>query len=142
MKRQHQRGVTLMELLTVVAVLGIIAAIAVPSYRRYLVRAQRSDAKTALLQIQAAQERFYLQANKYTTNLTDKMPNGLGVLSTSSNGYYQISIDSGADQDFIARATPITGKGQSDDKLCTEFSIDSTGKRDSKGTATVADCWR
>jgi len=131
-----------MELLTVVAVLGILAAIAVPSYRRYLVRSQRSDAKTALLQIQAAQERYYLQANKYTTNLTDKMPTGLGVLGTSSSGFYQIAVDAGADQDFVARATPIAGKGQSDDKQCTEFSIDSTGKRGAKGSASVDDCWR
>jgi len=49
MTAHHQRGVTLMELLTVIVILGILASIAFPSYRTYLIRAQRAEAKTALL---------------------------------------------------------------------------------------------
>jgi type IV pilus assembly protein PilE len=64
--RKHQ-GVTLMELLTVVAVVSILATVAVSSYRRYLLRAQRSDATTALLQLQSQQEKPFLQYGVYVT---------------------------------------------------------------------------
>ncbi len=68
--KQRQRGVTLIELLTVMVVMAIIASIAIPSYRRYLLRAQRTDAKTALLQVQTAEEKFLLQNNTYTADVT------------------------------------------------------------------------
>jgi type IV pilus assembly protein PilE len=143
MKRQHQRGVTLMELLTVVAVLGIIAAIAVPSYRSYLVRAQRSEAKTLLLQVQTAQERFYLQANRYTDNLTDAMPAGLGLSPLSPNGCYSLLVDAGADQTYTARAIPTAACGQDKDKDCTEFQINESGRRSVSGDGAVDNrCWR
>ena len=66
--KRRQRGVTLIELMTVVAVLGIIAAIAIPSYRRYMVRANRTDAKTALLQTAQALERCYTNSTPYAYN--------------------------------------------------------------------------
>ena len=140
--RLHERGMTLIELLTVMMVIGILTAIAVPSYRSYLLRSQRSDAKTALLQVQAAQERFYLQANKYTDNVSAAMPTGLGLSGTSSNGYYNIVVDAGANQTYTVRATPIAGKGQSDDTKCTELSITDTGLRGAKGPGGLDFCWR
>ncbi len=139
-----QRGVTLIELMTVVTVLAILASIAIPSYRNYLLRAQRTDAKTALLQVQAAEEKFYLQANAYTKNLTDAPPTGLGLSTTSSNGYYDIAVDFGTSgnlQTFVATATPITGKGQSDDTKCTGFTVDDTGKRGASGPGGMDFCW-
>jgi type IV pilus assembly protein PilE len=142
---QRERGVTLIELMTVMLVLAILASIAVPSYRSYLLRAQRTDAKTSLLQVQAAEEKFYLQANKYTKDVTSAPPAGLGLTSTSSNGYYDVLVDfgtSGDDQTFLAKATPIAGKGQSDDIKCTQFSIDDTGKRDASGPGGRDYCWR
>ena len=64
---RNASGVTLIELMTVVVVIGILAAIAVPSYRSYLLRANRTDAKRALLQVQAAEEKYYLSGQRYTT---------------------------------------------------------------------------
>ena len=60
-------GVTLIELMVVVIVLGTLAVIAVPSYQQYMMRARRSEAKTGLLRLAANQERFYLQNNRYGT---------------------------------------------------------------------------
>jgi type IV pilus assembly protein PilE len=147
MKRSHQRGVTLLELLTVVVVLGILAAIAIPSYRGYLIRAQRSDATAALLRVAAAQEKFYLQNNRYATDdeLDDGPPAGLGITG-SEHGYYQIALDDAVDNTlaFTATATPVDGGAQAADDECTSFSIDQTGKRG----ALKADvdntpiCWR
>lgn len=66
----RMRGVTLMELMIVVVVVGILTTIAYPGYRQYAARAKRTEAKSALLQIATMQERFYLQNNTYTTDLT------------------------------------------------------------------------
>ena len=58
--KRRQHGVTLLELMAVVMVIGILGMIAIPSYRQYVTRAQRVEAKTALLRLQTNQERFYL----------------------------------------------------------------------------------
>ena len=64
---RRMAGVTLLELMAVVVVIGILGMIALPSYRQYVMRAQRTDAKTALLQLQTNQERFYLSNRRYGT---------------------------------------------------------------------------
>ena len=144
---QTQRGVTLIELLTVITVLGILAAIAVPGYRQYLLRANRTDAKTALMQLQAAQEKFYLQNNAYTDKILDAPPTGLGLTDTTTHGFYKLRVDlikvgEVDGQGFKAYATPITGRGQSDDKKCDEFSIDDAGKKDASGSLGPIACWQ
>ena len=146
--RRLQSGMTLVELLTVIVVLGILTSIAVPSYRGYLLRAQRTDATAALLRVQAAQEKFYLSNNQYLTDsskLGTAPPTGLGLNTTSDHGYYAITVAQGAsltDQTFVATATPIAGKGQSDDKKCTAFTINDTGTRGASGPGGRDYCWR
>ena len=61
----RQRGVTLIELVIVTIIVGILAAIAIPSYRSYVLRSQRSDAKDAVLALATQQEKHYLQCNRY-----------------------------------------------------------------------------
>ena len=61
-----QRGFTLIELMTVIVVVAILASIAVPSYRNYLLRAQRTEATTALLNLQAAQDLIQTQGVFYS----------------------------------------------------------------------------
>jgi len=149
LKMKHsQRGVTLMELLTVVTVLAILASIAIPSYRRYLLRAQRSDATTALLRLTTAQEKHYLQYGTYVT-VPANLPNahsagGLGVSATSERGYYTLSVAPRA-TGYTATATPIAGAGQSEDTTCRTFTIDENGTRtsvNSGGGDTTAQCFR
>ncbi len=146
--RKTEKGVTLIELMTVMVVLGVLAAIAVPSYRRYLLRAQRTDATTALLRLQTAEEKFLLQKGVYTTNLTE-LPTastaGLGLATgTSERGFYQLKVEPSA-TGYTAIATPVSGAGQSDDTTCVEFSISETGvkkAKDSAGADSRAQCWR
>lgn len=141
--RSRQHGVTLMELLTVIVVLGILASIAVPSYRNYLIRAQRTEATTALLNLQAAQEKFYLQNNAYTDAVDTAPPNGLGLLATTERGFYAINVVLGAgDQTYTATATPVAGAGQADDTKCTGFSVTDAGKRGATGSGGLEQCWR
>ena len=60
--RRFMRGVSLLELMIVVVILGILTTVAYPSYRQYAARAKRTEAKAALLQIAIMQERFYLHS--------------------------------------------------------------------------------
>src|SRR5262245_44202193 len=87
-----QRGVTLIELMMVITGLGILAAIAVPGYRQYLLRANRTDAKSALMTLQAAEEKFYLQNNAYTDKVLDAPPTGLGMSDVTVHGYYKVAV--------------------------------------------------
>jgi type IV pilus assembly protein PilE len=150
--KQRQRGVTLMELMIVMVVMAIIASIAIPSYRRYLLRAQRADAKTALLQAQTAEEKFVLQYNQYTSNVTNSggaVPPGLGLLNVSEHGYYNITVDPGLTNGdgtpgYTIRATPVPGGAQKDDADCVVFTIDGAGARtalNSGGTDNFTTCW-
>ncbi|HEX6397026.1 MAG TPA: type IV pilin protein [Steroidobacteraceae bacterium] len=137
------RGVTLMELLVVIVILGILASIAVPTYRRYLVRTQRTEAKVALLQLQTAQEKFYMQNNTFTDNISDASPSGLGLLKTTETGKYDISVDLDDDaQTYVATASPPPGGGQQDDKDCKNFTINERGTRGVTGSSGVQSCWR
>ena len=67
---RYTKGVTLVELMIVIVIVGILAALALPNYRQYVAKAKRNEAKAALMQIATLQERFYLQNNTYTQDLT------------------------------------------------------------------------
>ncbi len=145
---KRQSGVTLMELLTVVTVVAILASLAVPSYRRYLLRAQRSDATTALLRLQSAQEKHFLQYGVYVT-ATASIPNshasgGLGLPANSERGFYALAVAPTA-TGYTATATPVAGGGQSDDTACVSFSIPEAGVKQAFNSASVdktTECFR
>jgi type IV pilus assembly protein PilE len=140
---QAQRGMTLVELLTVMVVLAVLASVAIPSYRNYLIRANRSDAKSALMQVQAAQEKFYLQNNAYSDDVAAASPAGLGLADTTTNRFYTISVElEEGGQSYTASATPTTEGGQSADTKCGIFSINDIGRREVSGTQGATACWK
>lgn len=137
---RRQSGVTLMELLTVVIVVSILASLAVPSYRRYLLRAQRSDATTALLRMQSAQEKHFLQYGVYVTT-TANIPNahsagGLGLPITSERGYYNMAVAATA-TGYTFTATPVPGGGQADDTSCVSFTVNEAGTKQAFNSGSV-----
>jgi type IV pilus assembly protein PilE len=142
--KRNQRGVTLIELLTVVAVVGILAAIAIPSYRRYLVRANRTDAKTALLQTAQALERCYTNSAPYAYN-SATCAAAVTLPFTVASGFYVISAaDSGpAAQTYRLLATP-QGTQATQDGECGTFSLSQAGLQAVTGTFSAAPerCWR
>ena len=142
----RQRGVTLIELLTVVVVVAVLAAIAIPSYRIHVMRSRRSEATAALLQLQAAQEKFYLQQNRYTDNLAAPPPNGLGLTGRSANGAYDLSVALNTDPshtgDQSYTATARAGGGQAADTQCASFTLTDAGLRGASGSAGIDTCWR
>jgi len=146
---QRQRGVTLIELIVVVIIVGILAAVAIPSYRNYVMRSQRADAKDALLALATAQEKFYLQCNTYATaigNAPNCLATTLQGAATSQNGWYALAIAGGANAvAFTATATAIAGQNQFQDEECRTFRVTQAGVRtaaDSGGADNTAECWR
>lgn len=129
--RKYIQGVTLIELMLVVAIVGIIGAVAIPSYRNYVVRAHRADAQLVLMQIAAAQEKFYLANNTYCADadMADDLPGGLGIADTSEHGYYDVEIvDAAFDLAVGYRAQVTATGGQLDsDADCKYFTLDHKG---------------
>ncbi|MFT5675911.1 MAG: type IV pilus assembly protein PilE [Paraglaciecola sp.] len=80
-----KKGITLIELMIVLAIMGIIAAIALPSYQNQILRARRGDGITQLLQLQTQQESFRLENISYGTTAQLALPPGEYFTYTSSN---------------------------------------------------------
>jgi type IV pilus assembly protein PilE len=135
--RNDVRGFSLIEVMIVVVIVAILASIAIPSYRQYVLRTHRTEAKRTLLNVAAAQEKFYLQNNTYAgpSALDTAPPGGLGIADTTENGHYTVVIGAGDASAFSATAT--AQGGQTDDSRCASFTINQTGVK----TATNADCW-
>jgi len=137
------RGFTLSELLVVLVVVGVIAAFALPAYRRHTLRVNRAEAMTALLQLQSAEEAYYLRYDTYTANVGAAPPAGLGISAASTSNKYELSVALAADgQSYIATASPTHNGGQGADRECLALSIDARGRRAVSGTADTRQCWR
>jgi type IV pilus assembly protein PilE len=136
--RRRLLGMTLLELMAVVVVVGVLGMVALPSYRQYVMRAQRTEAKNALLLLQTNQERFYLANRTYSGD-----PAQLGIPGgITERGAYQIAIAGANAVGYTATATPRAG-GQIDmtaDAQCTSFSITQQSVRTATGT-DAANCW-
>lgn len=136
--RSGMLGLTLIELMTVVMVVGILGVIALPSYRHYVMRAQRTEAKTALLRLQTNQERFYLANRTYSGDA-----DALGFAGDlTERGTYVLSIAGAGASGFTATATPRPGAtiDMTLDAECTSFSLTAQGVRSATGT-DPARCW-
>lgn len=153
MTRMHrQQGVTLIELIVVVIIVGILAAVAIPSYRNYVLRSQRADAKDALLALATQQEKHYLQCNSYAGGagsiaaVANCAAGQLQGATTSKNGWYQLAIPTPASAtNFTVTATAIAGQNQFQDTDCRVFRITDRGIRtadNSGGANNTAECWR
>lgn len=131
------KGFTLIELLIVVAIVAILAAIAFPSYTRYVERTRRADGREVLMRIAAAQERFYTNRNRYTTDIAVDL--GVGV--TSEKGYYvaRAAFVGGDDQTYVLTAVP---QSPQDTDSCKELTINNTGFKDAPSdTGANGVCW-
>lgn len=133
--RKTMRGVTLMELMIVVVIIGILTAVAYPNYRVYAAKAKRNEAKAALLQIATLQERFYLQNNTYTCDMTQLGFNAVGPV-LSDTGSYLVAVGPCNANTYTAAA--IYQKADAELGKCGAFVIDGSG---AKNSAPYGDCW-
>ncbi len=135
MRHQHQ-GFTLIELMIVVAIVGILAAVAYPSYAEYIRRGHRAEARAGLLQ--AAQWMERAATAKGTYPLVADFP---AALKTVPNNRYDVSIASADGATFTLTATP---KGAQVGDKCGNYTLANTGLRGAKGVTTgdiVTECW-
>jgi type IV pilus assembly protein PilE len=132
---RKMRGVTLLELMIVVVIVGILAAVAYPNYRDAVARSHRNEAKAALLQIATNQERFYLNNQTYTNDMTSL---GFDVANNlvTDTGSYQITLAGANAATYTATATYL--KGGNEAGKCATFTIQPDSNRNS---APLADCW-
>jgi type IV pilus assembly protein PilE len=131
--RHEARGFTLIELLIAVVVVGILAAVAFPSFMDSIRKGRRSEAFAALTQVQQAQERWRGSRPSYAGNarLTAAPGSGedagLGLLATTPGGYYSIAISGESETGYTATATAVASTSQASDVNCKTMAVRVTG---------------
>lgn len=130
--RRTQPGFTLIEVMITVAIVGILAAIALPSYREHVARSRRVDAQATLMEAAQFMERHYTQNGRYTGAT---LPAGL-----QGGVFYTITLpaDTLTATTYTLQAAP--ANAQAGDR-CGNLTFNQAGVRGVSG-ATVAECWR
>lgn len=130
-------GFSLIELIIVVTIIGILSAVAYPSYLQHVERSNRNDARAALNVVANDLERFFATNGTYTTDMSaTSLDSG-----HSEHGKYQLSIAAGSTgsiaSSYTVSATAIGG--QANDEDCPVLTLDSTGSRTPDPETTP--CW-
>jgi type IV pilus assembly protein PilE len=131
------RGMTLIELMVVVVVIGILAAIAYPSYQEQVRKARRADGQATLMEVAQQLERCYTRFASYVGNDVEC---GIVLPRNSPEEYYAISeVPARTASSFSLRATP--QGDQTNDAKCGNLTLTHDGTQGSGGTADATECW-
>ena len=132
LKVHLSRGFSLMELMITVAIVGVLAAIAIPSYQSYVLKANRYEAISELLNIELTQERYYAEHHTYTDSFSD-----LGLPTSYKQYWFLITLYGHAE--YTVKAEPFTPSTQWDDQKaeinCAVLQLDH------RGVKTPPSCW-
>jgi type IV pilus assembly protein PilE len=151
-RERHSRGFTLIELMVTIVIGAVLLSIAVPSYQAQIRKSRRVEARNALLDLAAREERFFSVSNAYTNDPASLGYPAGGFASTApiGSGYYYISVPTVVAADptvptqasFSITAT-YTGV-QTRDTNCANFTVTNTGRQsatNSGGTDSTTTCW-
>lgn len=145
-----QQGFTLIEVMIVVAIIGILAAIAYPSYDEYVKRGNRTEGQAFLSDVAARQERYFSQNNAYITANANlgKLYGTTDTSKQSATARYTITLAPGAEGDG---GYLLTANQQFNDTKCGNLTLNALGDKGAKGKTTadsaadrtfVLECWR
>lgn len=144
--KKSTHGFTLIELMIAVAIVGILAAIALPSYSGYVARARRADARSQLVQAAQFMQRFYSANDRYDVNrngdtVTSQMPAVVQRAPAEGTQLYALSVTA-TTGNYTLTMAPSTGSPMSTD-ACGSFTLTSLGVRGVTGATLSSDtCWR
>ena len=134
-------GFSLVELMIVVVVIALLAAIAIPSYSNYMLKSRRVDGVSFLTEVAGEQIRFSSEYNRFATTMAE-LGYGDAATANSDEGFYTVSIaTSNGDQSYVLTATPVAGGPQAKDTECAVLTLNSSNQKTVSGTSTPADCW-
>jgi type IV pilus assembly protein PilE len=143
-----QRGITLMELMIVVAIIAMISAFAYPSYQDYIVNTKRTAATTTLLQIADRQQQFFMDNKSYAADLTTLgftanplwvADDGRTVTAGDLDAVYIFGIVNVTPTEYLAFAVPV-GQQQIRDTKCGALTLNQANARQAYGSQPD-DCW-
>lgn len=141
----NHKGFTLMELLMVIVIMGILAAIAVPSYQNSVQKSRRTDGKTALSGLQIEMEKFRGNCITYPGNLGNADACGanagastIDFSANSNDGYYTIFITQPTANSYTLKAVAVGSQANDTDCPSLFITVDNAHP---KGQKTPADCW-
>lgn len=142
------KGFTLIELMIVVAIIGIIASIAYPSYRNHIASARRTDGQAALMDLASRMERFYSEQQSYLNATVGSGNTATDVISskTSPQGWYNLSISAQTASSYTLQAIPQSSQATAD-TLCQTLTLNNLGAKGmiagpaGAPTGQVTDCW-
>jgi len=142
-----QRGFTLIELMVVVAIIGILTAIAYPSYMNHVIKTRRGNAGACLMELAQWMERNYTTCLAYnktgtgcgTTVNTAALPPAACTFDLNTSYSFTIAATPALSANvYQLNATPITGSSQAQDTTCGTLTLNQKG---AKGAAAASGCW-